>query len=78
MSLLPPAVPAPDGITEYITVYRAMFGWKGVLVWWNPEGFYEPFTTSPSQYPDELKASAILEARAWALAEDLPFKEPTP
>lgn len=39
-------VPVPDGMPErYITTTSGMRGMFPVHIWWNPEGFWEPWVT---------------------------------
>ena len=56
----------------YITVTHGMSGYFAVHVWWNPEGFWEPWSTGFGRYSD--KAQAIAEARQWAEAEEMEYK----
>lgn len=61
--------------SSYITVVEGSGGWFVVQVWWNPElgGFWEPFQTGIGRYID--KKDAEVEAKDWAEAEDMPYKE---
>jgi hypothetical protein len=61
----------PDA--SVITVCHGIRGWFAVHMWWNPEGFYEPWNSSVLSF--DTKERAIQDAKAWALSEDLPFKE---
>jgi hypothetical protein len=65
----------PVAPPRFITVYESIGGWKAVEMWWNPDmgGFYEPWVTGVGAYASREKA--LEEARAWADAEELPFKE---
>ena len=58
-----------------IQVSKGMAGWFAVMVWWNPEGFPEPFDTGIGRYA--LQSQAIAEGQQWAEAEGIPFYEPT-
>ena len=57
----------------YVTVYKPVAGWKAILVWWNPEGFWEPWDTSYFAYG--TKAEAMVYARDWAQQEGIEYKE---
>ena len=59
----------------WISVYQPISGWKAIQYWWNPEmgGFWEPYQTGMFAHAD--KADAILDAEAWAEAEELPYYE---
>ena len=56
----------------YITVYYPIAGWKAVMYWWNPEGFWEPWETSECAFPSEESAEEF--GRAWAEEENIQFK----
>lgn len=60
----------------FITTYEAVGGWKAVHIWWNPEGFWEPYDTGFGYYASE--ADAIREALAWAEQEELEYKPRVP
>lgn len=51
-----------------------MAGWFAVNVWWNPDGFPEPWDTGDGRYA--LQADAIQEAKEWSEAYGLPFVAP--
>lgn len=53
----------------FISVTQGMSGHFAVLMWWNPEGFYEPWDTGFGRY--STREEAIREARSWAEAEEL-------
>lgn len=55
--------PDPDR-SPYITTYKSIGGWKAVRMWWNPEGFWEPFETGIGAHCND--AQAELEALEWA------------
>lgn len=57
----------------YVTVYESIGGWKAMMVWWNPEGFWEPWQTG---VPCETKEEAIADAKWWAADEGLEYKDP--
>lgn len=56
----------------FVTVTKGMRGWFAVLMSWNHEGFYEPFQTSPSSFPDMVGAEK--DAQAWAADEGVSFR----
>lgn len=56
----------------YITITRGMRGFFAVHIWWNPEGFWEPWQSGFGSYA--TREEAIPEARSWAEAEGLEFK----
>jgi len=63
---------------KYISVYECLIGWKPVMIWWNDEekdlgGFWEPYQTG--QFAYEKKDEAIQDAKSWAEAEGLEYKE---
>ena len=60
---------------DYITTTYGMSGYFAVHVWWNPDmgGFWEPYQTGVGRYSD--KKLAIVEAKQWAEAEELEYKE---
>lgn len=57
----------------YITITSGMRGYFAVMVWWNPEGFWEPWQTGFGSYKNKL--DAIPEAKDWAKLEEIEFKE---
>lgn len=66
---------ATSSHASYITTYLSISGWKAIQLWWNPDmgGFWEPWETGCGYYATEAEAAD--EARAWAEAEGLEFKE---
>lgn len=60
-----------SGHKPYITTTKGGAGWFAVQLWWNPEGFTEPYQTGFGRYPD--KAGAEREAKYWAEAEELEY-----
>jgi hypothetical protein len=60
---------------HFITVYRSMGGWKALELWWNPEGFWEPWQTGLAGY--EKREDAVEEAKFWAESEGLQFRDST-
>jgi hypothetical protein len=50
----------------------AISGWFAVLMWHNPEGFWEPWDTHPMRRPTLEEATA--DARAWAVNLGLEFQ----
>lgn len=72
----PDAVPAASVVSEhpnYITVTYGMSGYFAVELWWNPGGFYEPWTTGSGRYKD--RADAVIEAKQLAEEEGLEYRE---
>ena len=57
----------------YITVYLPIAGWKAVMYWWNPEGFWEPWETSEYAFPSEESAEEF--GRYWAEEEGIEFRQ---
>jgi hypothetical protein len=55
----------------YITITKGMRGWFAVMIWWNPEGFEEPYQTGIGSY--KWPEQAEPEARDWADAEGIEF-----
>ena len=55
----------------YITTYYPIAGWKAIMYWWNPEGFWEPWETSPFAFASEESAEEF--GRAWAEEEGIEF-----
>lgn len=58
---------------NFITTSLGIGGYFAVMMYWNPKGFWEPWTTGFGRY--ETKAEAEVEAREWAKAEGLEFRE---
>jgi hypothetical protein len=56
---------------KHIEVYESIGGWKAVMLWWNPNGFWEPWQTGCGAY--ETRAEAEEEARTWAEDESVEF-----
>jgi len=68
-----------ENYSPFITVYESIGGWKAVCYCWTDEdpdlgGFWEPWQTGYFGYA--TKEPAILEAKAWAEAEELEYREP--
>lgn len=57
----------------YITVYKPIAGWKAAMMWWNPEGFWEPWETSPFSF--QFREQAVLWGKDWAAEEGIQFKD---
>lgn len=61
--------------TGYISVYKPIAGWKAIQYWWNPDleldGFWEPWQTG--DYAFATKEEAIVAAKIWAEANQIPF-----
>lgn len=57
---------------RHITVYESLAGWKAVEVWWDPEGFWEPWQTGVGAYA--TREEALAEARQWADDEHLELR----
>jgi hypothetical protein len=57
-----------------IQVTKGLSGWFAVMLWWNPDGFAEPYETGEGRYA--LQADAIAEAKEWAEGAGLPFYPP--
>ena len=65
----------------FVTVYRALYGYKSVLMVWTEDeelegGYWEPWNTGYFQY--ETVAEAAVEARQWAESEEVryvPYEE---
>jgi hypothetical protein len=57
----------------YVTVYRALYGWKGVLLSKDEDcgGMFTPWTTTYHQYP--TRAESLQDALSMAHDEELPF-----
>lgn len=58
-------------IYPHVTVTSGMSGYFAVLIWWNPEGFAEPYNTGIGRYKNI--GSAIAEAKDWAKSEEIPY-----
>ncbi len=56
----------------YITTTEGGIGWFAVHVWWNPEGFWEPYETGFGRYATE--DGAIVEAKVWATQAGLEYQ----
>lgn len=59
----------------FITTYCPVAGYKAVMYWWNPEGFWEPWDTSKTAFATRLEAE--IYAKAWAAEEGLEFTPET-
>ena len=58
----------------YVTVYCPIAGWKAVMKTWDPEcGAYTPWQTGYFAY--KTSAEAELDAKTWAAAEEIEYKE---
>ena len=53
----------------FIGVYRPIAGWKAVMMWYNPEGFFEPWDTSAFAFTTREEAERY--AREWAAIEQV-------
>jgi hypothetical protein len=62
-----------DHSKDYITITKGMRGFFAVHVWWNPDGFWEPWQSGIGSYATRDEAEP--EAREWAIAEGLEFKK---
>lgn len=58
--------------SSYVTTTHGMRGWFAVLMWYNPEGFWEPFQSGIGSYKTQIEAEK--EAKEWADAEEIKFK----
>lgn len=56
----------------YVTITHGGSGYFAVMMWWNPDGFWEPWSTGIGRYA--TKGEAIEEAKEWAEAEGLECK----
>lgn len=56
----------------YITTSKDMSGHFAVMIWWNPDGFPEPYNTLYDRHADI--EGAIADAQAWAAAEGLEYR----
>jgi hypothetical protein len=63
-------VDKPIGYPHW-TTHEGLSGWMAVRIWWNPEGFPEPWETGHGRYPTEPEAAH--EAQDLARAEGVPF-----
>lgn len=67
-------IPLPlDTPRDFVTTSEGGRGWFAVHVWWNPEGFYEPYNTGFGRYA--TKEEAIKEAKELAEEEGLEYRE---
>lgn len=57
---------------SFITTHKGGVGWMAVHVWWNPDGYFEPYQTGIGRYRTKEEAEA--DGRDWADAEDLKFQ----
>ena len=57
---------------SFVTITNGMRGFFAVLVWWNPEGFYEPWSTGIGSYA--TGDDAVAEAENWAKDEGVEFR----
>ncbi len=66
---------ADEAKKPYISVYNPIAGWKAIMYWWNPElgGYWEPYQTG--MFAHKTRASAVIDAKLWAAAEELEYKE---
>lgn len=65
---------ADEDHASYITTTSGVSGFFAVCMWWNPDpGFWEPWQTGVGRYGDHK--DAIKEAKEWAEAEELKYKE---
>lgn len=58
----------------YVTITQGMSGFFAVYVWWNPDGFHEPWKTGIGRFPSALLAEP--EAMQIAEEEDIPYIPP--
>jgi hypothetical protein len=65
----------PELPRAFVTVYQPISGWKAVLVVRDEEcdGEHTPWQTGYFAYP--TKEEAIVDAKQWAEAEEIPFIE---
>ncbi len=56
----------------YVTSTHGGRGWFAVLVWWNPDGFWEPWQSGIGSYVTQEEAE--VEAREWAEADEVAFR----
>ena len=57
---------------DYITISRGMSGYYAIHIWWNPEGFCEPWNAGGTSYNNPKLA--INEGRDWADSLGLEFR----
>ena len=62
---------APKEKPCYVTTTKGS-AWFAVMVWWNPEGFWEPLETGLGRYATQEEAA--VEGEEWAEDEWLEFK----
>jgi len=60
--------------SEYITIYESISGWTAVHIYWNTDGFWEPWQTGFGKY--ETSKGAENEGRDWARAEGIRYVHP--
>jgi hypothetical protein len=58
---------------NYMTVTHGMSGFFAVKLWWNPDGFWEPWTTGFGRYA--TREEAVAEAKELAEEEGIEYKE---
>lgn len=56
---------------NYITISRGLRGYFATMVWWNPDGFWEPWTTSELSF--STVEDAAVDGVKWAASEGLKF-----
>lgn len=56
---------------SFITTTNGMSGTFAVKLWWNPDGFWEPWNTGHGRYGTIAEAED--EAQGWAEADELPY-----
>lgn len=66
--------PTQDVHAPFITVYLPIAGWKAVMLYWNPEGFWEPWETTPIAFP--TREAAVAWGKDWAEEEGIEFCDP--
>lgn len=59
---------------SYITIYESISGWTAVHIYWNVDGFWEPWNTGFGKY--KTHEGAEKEAIDWAAAEGLRYVRP--
>jgi hypothetical protein len=57
---------------RFVTVTHGMSGYFAVCMWWNPDGFWEPWSTGFGRFA--TRDEAIEEGEHWAMAEELEFQ----
>ena len=76
----------PEGNNEhetFATVYKPVRGWTAIIYAYNTtedwledgQGFWEPWQTGICSF--KTRKEAIKDAKAWAEAEEIPYKEGT-